>query len=537
MMRRFYLLILMYLPGAFCSGQYTYFNERLQPGDFAWLLVNMHLMEVNDRICFTTTLLENNVVNFSRAEHDFEANLTDLKHIHYGDTAYFGVPQGRSMYEHQDGGFLFAGGTFNFTNNQIKSHCIKTNQNHELVWDYSTPDNVGNNVLKHFFDVPTELPDGSIVLTGYVAYNDTPQNALTVYTSMTFTKLSPQGQLIWHHEYFMGDLFPFQVGSVIPTGVYELQNGDLLVFGAHTGPVRPIALKFDSLGNYISHATWGLQWEPPSSQAKYDGPAYPVRLDENTFVFVSPYETPDIYPGSGSYNVKIRLGLFDANTMTANLDQPTTDNSFFLIGMDFVQTPDNGFAVLSSRQVYEFGPLGWDWHLEAFIIKFDANRQHEWTKTYQPIVPPGDPNWEYFGWFIVSDLLVTSDGGFAFLGEVMPADQSELYAWLVKLDACGDVVFNGCPPSIGVAEPDKPAGLLLYPNPANSQLNIILPPGGNRAEVYSLSGQLVMSEFVYPGWDRAAIDVSGLAGGMYMVRVVKEGGEVLGVGRFVRANY
>jgi hypothetical protein len=134
---------------------------------------------------------------------------------------------------------------------------------------------------------------------------------------------------------------------------------------------------------------------------------------------------------------------------------------------------------------------------------------------------------------IVSDLLVTSDGGLAFLGEVMPYDQSELYAWLVKLDACGDVVYNGCPP-LGVAENDKPAGLMLYPNPANNQLNIILPPGGNRAEVFSLSGQLVLSLFVYPGWDRAAIDVSGLSGGMYMVRVVKEGGEVMGTGRFIK---
>jgi hypothetical protein len=76
--------------------------------------------------------------------------------------------------------------------------------------------------------------------------------------------------------------------------------------------------------------------------------------------------------------------------------------------------------------------------------------------------------------------------------------------------------------------------ILIFPNPATNQLNIILPFGGNRADVYSLSGQLVMSQFVYPGWDRAAIDVSGLAGGMYMVRVVRETGEVMGTGRFIK---
>lgn len=87
---------------------------------------------------------------------------------------------------------------------------------------------------------------------------------------------------------------------------------------------------------------------------------------------------------------------------------------------------------------------------------------------------------------------------------------------------------------LNVTENETLSRLTISPNPATNQLNIILPPGGNRAEVYSLSGQLVMSQFVYPGWDRAAIDVSGLSGGMYMVRVVKESGEMMGVGRFVK---
>jgi len=74
----------------------------------------------------------------------------------------------------------------------------------------------------------------------------------------------------------------------------------------------------------------------------------------------------------------------------------------------------------------------------------------------------------------------------------------------------------------------------IFPNPTQNQLNIILPPGGSRAEMYDQSGRLVMSRFVYPGWDRTTVDVATLSAGMYLVRVVKEGGEVLGMGRFVR---
>jgi len=89
--------------------------------------------------------------------------------------------------------------------------------------------------------------------------------------------------------------------------------------------------------------------------------------------------------------------------------------------------------------------------------------------------------------------------------------------------------------NISVSEMDKEfEDILFFPNPATNQFNIILPPGGNRLEFYDLSGQMVMSRFVYPGWDRTAVDVGGLSAGMYMVQVVRESGEVMGAGRFVR---
>jgi hypothetical protein len=537
MRRVLIILILVVLPGASCLGQYTYFNERLQPGNYYYAgLVNNNLFEFEDELRFLTILIDGNTMTYSRADCNQNGQVVDVKTIHYSDTAEFSWDQGQSMILTPGNGYFQVGRLDMFTANQYSAHMMKVNEVHQLEWDFTVPGNDNEYVLYSYFSAPLRTESQSYVAAGNVIYHYPPFMSNDFETGFILTKVSSTGELIWHREYEMDELFPFQAFAVISWQIFELSNGDILVFGAYYSNQRPVVLKFDSLGNYLSYTTWGNPYEPPAANALQDGLANAIQSEGDSFIIAYAHSVYEPSPVGPDEQGTPRLGTFDGTTMTVALDEPLDFYHQFLGMVDFESTPDGGYAIFGGRMMYFYNTEIWEWdsYWEAYILKLDANRQQEWVKSYQPIVPEDDPNWNYYGWFYSADLIVTTDGGFAFLGEVMPYDQSELYAWLVKLDACGDVVFNGCPPSIGVAEPDKPADLMLHPNPATNQLNIILPPGGNRAEVYSLSGQLVMSQFVYPGWDRTVMDVEGLSGGMYMVRVVKESGDVLGAGRFLK---
>jgi hypothetical protein len=81
----------------------------------------------------------------------------------------------------QDGGYVHVGRILLYEAGISKPHCVKMDTNHQLIWNFTLPgydliSDFSNSVMKSYFKVPTELPDGSIVLTGYVAYDDTPPN-------------------------------------------------------------------------------------------------------------------------------------------------------------------------------------------------------------------------------------------------------------------------------------------------------------------------------------------------------------------------
>jgi pectate lyase len=64
------------------------------------------------------------------------------------------------------------------------------------------------------------------------------------------------------------------------------------------------------------------------------------------------------------------------------------------------------------------------------------------------------------------------------------------------------------------------AGPSLYPNPVINKLNISFVAGIEKIEIYSLTGVLVKSA----GVNIKTIDMSNLAHGCYLVRVVTEQG-------------
>ena len=74
------------------------------------------------------------------------------------------------------------------------------------------------------------------------------------------------------------------------------------------------------------------------------------------------------------------------------------------------------------------------------------------------------------------------------------------------------------------------ADLGLYPNPARDHLTVILPPrlGARTQVLYDASGRAVRRGTLPPGQARATLDVSGLAPGLYVLRLSGAGGHRTG---------
>ena len=86
---------------------------------------------------------------------------------------------------------------------------------------------------------------------------------------------------------------------------------------------------------------------------------------------------------------------------------------------------------------------------------------------------------------------------------------------------------------IGITHPHSAPALNLSPNPTSGEFNLSIPtevPSTCTIHVYDALGQQVKEVRVHlkPGENKVALDLSGYAKGMYMVRVEREGRSAFG---------
>jgi predicted secreted protein len=90
-----------------------------------------------------------------------------------------------------------------------------------------------------------------------------------------------------------------------------------------------------------------------------------------------------------------------------------------------VQTSDGGYALVGTTESFA---SGWK---ECWLIKTDDHGSMEWEKTYGE----GDADWGH-------SLIVTSDGGFALVGESNSFGAGGYDFWLVKTDGSGNIEWS-----------------------------------------------------------------------------------------------
>lgn len=116
-------------------------------------------------------------------------------------------------------------------------------------------------------------------------------------------------------------------------------------------------------------------------------------------------------------------------------------------------------------------------------------------------------NWPY-------SVISTMDGGFAFCGSY--STDTQVLSWLVKVDSLGNGDYNeGWINS--VESIDSEAQIIIYPNPANDKISILLPIQGQfyNACIYNLEGKEIKH---FTGCDNTMF-VADLCNGIYVIRI------------------
>jgi hypothetical protein len=360
------------------------------------------------------------------------------------------------------------------------------------------------------FVLSSKLESSDYLAVGRKTYN-TDKDASPEFSNVYLLKVDTEGEEVWENEF---NILPDKFVRI--TVVYELENGEFVLLGSTFLPENPVVIRVDSVGNLIDYSSFGQEeennWLPWS-----------VLEEENDRIVLSHQIVYGQDGQTGFDESTIAVSTYNLSTGVYELMYESADIHDYLFTQDFVSTPDGGYAVLG----YRSGETS----LPSFVHKINSNFEFEWEQEYN--------HSEDYVFNYLYDLEVTPDGGFVCAGETtgQNINTHPQSSWLLKLDACGDVEWNGCDTTtVGVKEEIKLADLKLYPNPAQDFIIIELAQIPMTAEasylLLSIEGKIVLEGGLIQKED-LVVDLSSMESGIYQVFILDKG-EMIFTNQFVK---
>jgi len=203
--------------------------------------------------------------------------------------------------------------------------------------------------------------------------------------------------------------------------------------------------------------------------------------------------------------------------------------------VDFEPYPNwiNGYGVKmvkSGERLVMMGQMsiqfGTSFNTGSFVSKFNNDFSTEW---YTELFYDDCPSCEN----ILYDMELAPDGGYVMVGTFTDTSiDFNPRTWLVKVDACGDLEWQGCAP-VGMAEFEIQSSndgmkLEVYPNPVSgNEINIRFPREEVVEKVQIIDGQgrfIPDSKFKVP--TAIILNLEFLAPGLYTLIVTTKDGMV-----------
>ena len=394
-----------------------------------------------------------------------------------------------------DGGYLFSDIT-----SSIRSHVIKYSETFDTLWTYTAE--IQDSVILLY--QPLEVADGYLICGAQALFNSNPMNPYP--EQLLIMKLDFDGHLMWRklHDVYNETVDGQQLWFMRFSGIFELDNGDIILSGARYAPMQPFIARLDSAGENLQMYEFGelefpdwMPWLVPLENHQFMvGYAYSDAFDSNTFTVG-----------------KSHLMLFDADQMLPTWDTPDTNITWYgQFIMDMIQTNDGGYATCGYHLVPPF-------QYEGFIQKWSSSGIVEWTKYYNHL-PDNDNHFSQF-----YDIASTQDGGYLLCGSYRYGNNPER-GWVLKVDACGDIQDLGCPVSVQEVTAEK-QGLIVWPVPASERLNVqtVLPGGQWSLCISDMFGHLIKTEQRSGLHNAQSIAIQNLPAGVYLLTASDEKGQ------------
>jgi len=504
-------------------GQYTYFNSHLGPlgGVEAGNGITSQLMISNDSL--VNVVVYPNFGNYTLTFNILNMEGEFIHHVHNPTgSGYVSLIYADDFTSYQNG-YLYAGvHTFG-----VVPYIAYFNSDFEQEWEKQVPiffdDNEEpvyfTNEQSGRFHFAKPLNDGGFMVAGQKGYNFDPG---AHYHNVWLQRYNANHELVWDKE------FPFYSENIIPQSkrfvrvndLFELPNGDLLVWGAWSPAWMPMVLRFDSEGNFISSVSWGATGPTDTLN---DGLPWPVQIDEEEFLFV--YKHGTILENVIVQYGKPRIGRLNAATMQVTLFSPIDREAKHHWINDFVTASDGGYVGLGYG--VRTNPENPNMNIEfTYLLKVNAIGEEIWYHEYLPPVEHINPK--------VYDLELTPDGGYAFVGSFRLVENGNLTEeyrqWVVKTDACGEMEHSGCEAVITyMPQIPEPGQLRVWPNPTLGILNVgHTADNAAEIEVFDLHGRIVHSSAIHSNQYQHSIDVGHLATGLYGLRLKSASGVAIG---------
>jgi hypothetical protein len=328
-------------------------------------------------------------------------------------------------------------------------------------------------------------------------------------------KISEDFELIWKKIYpnegnknlrFFSCVEAHDEGFVIGGYTVDFSSFDVCEDLAYD--IDPVILKVDSEGNEI--------WREQFGTCRTEAAAHITRTSDGNYLFASDLKDDepffqDIY-FFWPYVVK-----FDPDGDVI-WEQTYGDANFECVLTKIMELSDGD--IISGGYRYDAGIN--DPHRWGLLIKLNQQGDSLWYRKYKF----ADDTDCFF-----RDVIETSDSGFAACGRTWPSEEnSSIDTWVVKTDEYGCIV-PGC--HIGVEEfTEKYGSFKVGPNPVSQSENLVvfLPDvkdlSGLSFQLRNFSGQLIKSFVPDEGGTSYLLRTNGLAKGMYVLSLLKDGVQV-----------
>lgn len=314
-----------------------------------------------------------------------------------------------AVIETSDGGYLLAGATRSFAEGELDAWLIKTDSEGHEVWNqtYGGADyDSANSVI--------ETNDGGYLFAGYTqSFTDSRMDAWIV-------KLNSTGSVEWSRTYGGNELD--NARAVVSTN-----DGGYLFVGRTSSYTESNAdgwaVKLDSVGDVVWQQTYGGDsWDIPISRAL-------TKTSDGGYLFGGHTRSFPVEGLIQSHEDQIRawvVKLDSSGNEEWNRAYGTAERTN---ARSVIETRDNDYLFAGFTV-----PDRAEGEADGLVVKLDDSGEVIWDQTYH------NSEWDW-----ASSVMETDDGGYLFggrTGNTETGDDWILNAWLVKVDAEGEKVWN-----------------------------------------------------------------------------------------------